>query len=60
MDAPGRFICNYVGKVSLAKGYGIFPLYGLTRSAAPGRGAADRARPVASPAAQVRAIRTLG
>jgi hypothetical protein len=60
MDAPGRFICNYVGKVSLAKGYGIFPLYGLTRSAAPDRGAADRARRVASPTAQVRAIRTLG
>jgi adenylate cyclase len=32
MDAPGRFVCNYVGQVSLAKGYGIFPLYGLTRS----------------------------
>jgi adenylate cyclase len=32
MDAPGRFVCNYVGKVSLAKGYGIFPLYGLTRN----------------------------
>ena len=32
MDAPGRFLCNYVGKVSLAKGYGIFPLYGLTRA----------------------------
>jgi adenylate cyclase len=34
MDAPGRFVCNYVGKVSLAKGYGIFPIYGLTRSPA--------------------------
>jgi hypothetical protein len=34
MDAPGRFVCNYVGKVSLAKGYGIFPLYGLTRTSA--------------------------
>jgi len=34
MDAPGRFVCNYVGQVSLAKGYGIFPLYGLTRSPA--------------------------
>lgn len=34
MDAPGRFVCNYVGKVSLAKGYGIFPLYGLTNNPA--------------------------
>lgn len=32
MEAAGRFICNYVGKVSLAKGYGVFPLYGLTRA----------------------------
>lgn len=34
MEAAGRFICNYVGKVSLAKGYGVFPLYGLTRAPA--------------------------
>ena len=34
MEAAGRFLCNYVGKVSLAKGYGVFPLYGLTRAPA--------------------------
>jgi hypothetical protein len=46
MDAPGRFVCNYVGQVSLAKGYGIFPLYGLTRSSAaadPQRALSDKA-----------------
>jgi len=32
MEAMGRFVCSYVGQVSLAKGYGIFPLYGLTRA----------------------------
>jgi len=32
MEAVGRFVCNYVGQVSLAKDYGIFPLYGLTRA----------------------------
>ena len=52
MEAPGRFVCNYVGKVSLAKGYGIFPLYGLTRSAA----AHERSHAV--PAAGARAPET--
>ena len=32
MEAAGRFHCNYVGQVALAKGYGIFPLYGLTQA----------------------------
>lgn len=32
MEAPGHFVCNYVGQVALAKGYGIFPLYGLTQA----------------------------
>jgi len=32
MEAAGRFVCNYVGQVALAKGYGIFPLYGLTQA----------------------------
>ena len=40
MEAAGRFACNYVGQVALAKGYGIFPLYGLTRGA-DDAGAAD-------------------
>ena len=34
MECADRFVCNYVGQVALAKGYGIFPLYHLTRSAA--------------------------
>ncbi|QXQ08125.1 adenylate/guanylate cyclase domain-containing protein [Sphingosinicellaceae bacterium] len=32
MDAPGRFPCHYVGKVPLAKAYGTFPMYRLSRA----------------------------
>lgn len=31
MEADNRFVCNYVGRTPLAKGYGVFPLYRLTR-----------------------------
>lgn len=31
VDAPDRFRCDYVGRVPLAKGYGEFPMYGLSR-----------------------------
>ncbi len=32
MEAANRFVCNYVGKTPLAKGYGVFPLYRLSRA----------------------------
>ena len=32
MDAPGRFPCHYVGRVPLAKAYGTFPMYRLSRA----------------------------
>ena len=31
MVAPDRFACRYVGRVALAKDYGIFPMYRLSR-----------------------------
>lgn len=31
VDAPDQFRCNYVGRLPLAKGYGEFPMYALTR-----------------------------
>ena len=31
MEADQRFACNYVGKTPLAKGYGVYPLYRLSR-----------------------------
>jgi len=34
MESAKQFVCNYVGQVALAKGYGIFPLYHLTRAPA--------------------------
>ena len=34
MEAANRFVCNYVGRTSLAKGYGVFPLYRLSRKPA--------------------------
>jgi adenylate cyclase len=34
MEAANRFVCNYVGRTPLAKGYGVFPLYRLSRAAA--------------------------
>lgn len=33
MDAPDLFECRYVGQVSLAKDFGVFPMYQLSRSA---------------------------
>ena len=33
MEAANRYVCNYVGKTPLAKGYGVFPLYRLSRAA---------------------------
>jgi class 3 adenylate cyclase len=33
MDADQTFDCNYVGKTPLAKGYGVYPLYRLSRHA---------------------------
>jgi class 3 adenylate cyclase len=34
MQKDHPFDCNYVGKIALPKGYGIYPLYRLTRRAA--------------------------
>jgi hypothetical protein len=34
MEADLRFVCSYVGKTALAKGYGVYPLYRLTRATA--------------------------
>jgi adenylate cyclase len=31
MDGDHMFACNYVGKTPLAKGYGVYPLYRLSR-----------------------------
>lgn len=31
MEADNRFVCNYVGQTPLAKGYGVSPLYRLSR-----------------------------
>lgn len=31
MSAPDRFTCRYVGRVALAKDYGTFPMYRLSR-----------------------------
>ena len=31
VEAPERFRCDYVGRVPLAKNYGAFPMYALTR-----------------------------
>ncbi|MBK5265460.1 MAG: adenylate cyclase, partial [Alphaproteobacteria bacterium] len=33
LEAPDRFHSRYVGKIELAKGYGTYPMYRLTRSA---------------------------
>ena len=33
MEHDHPFDCNYVGKIELPKGYGIFPLYRLSRRA---------------------------
>jgi hypothetical protein len=33
MEADRRFTCSYVGKTALAKGYGVYPLYRLSRAA---------------------------
>jgi len=32
LEARGRFICRYVGRIALAKKYGDYPMYRLTRS----------------------------
>lgn len=32
MEATHQFVCNYVGKTPLAKGYGVYPLYRLSRA----------------------------
>ncbi|HEX7853711.1 MAG TPA: tetratricopeptide repeat-containing protein [Sphingobium sp.] len=38
LEAPGHFQCRYVGRIALAKGYGTYPMYRLTRlSDCPGR-----------------------
>jgi class 3 adenylate cyclase len=31
LEAPDRFVCRYVGRIQLAKGYGSYPMYRLTR-----------------------------
>lgn len=33
MQNDHPFVCNYVGKIALPKGYGIYPLYRLSRAA---------------------------
>jgi class 3 adenylate cyclase len=33
METDRRFACGYVGKTALAKGYGVYPLYRLSRAA---------------------------
>lgn len=40
LHAPDRFHCRYVGRVDLAKKYGTFPMYRLTRAPGVDRGAA--------------------
>ena len=37
MEKDHPFSCNYVGKMALAKGYGVYPLYRLRRDPASGR-----------------------
>lgn len=32
LEAPDRFTCRYVGRIQLAKGYGSYPMYRLTRA----------------------------
>jgi class 3 adenylate cyclase len=32
LEAPDRFSCRYVGRIQLAKGYGSYPMYRLTRA----------------------------
>ncbi|HTU10006.1 MAG TPA: tetratricopeptide repeat-containing protein [Allosphingosinicella sp.] len=32
LEAPDRFDCRYVGRIQLAKGYGSYPMYRLTRA----------------------------
>ncbi len=32
LEAPDRFVCRYVGRIQLAKGYGSYPMYRLTRT----------------------------
>lgn len=32
LEAPDRFVCRYVGRIQLAKGYGSYPMYRLTRA----------------------------
>ncbi|HMG47225.1 MAG TPA: adenylate/guanylate cyclase domain-containing protein [Allosphingosinicella sp.] len=32
LEARGRFICRYVGRIALAKKYGDYPMYRLTRA----------------------------
>jgi class 3 adenylate cyclase len=31
LEAPDAFVCNYVGRIALAKGYGTYPMYRLAR-----------------------------
>jgi len=37
MEKDHPFSCNYVGKMALAKGYGVYPLYRLRRDPSSGR-----------------------
>ena len=32
METGHAFVCNYVGRISLPKGYGVYPLYRLSKS----------------------------
>ena len=32
LEAPDRYDCRYVGRIQLAKGYGSYPMYRLTRA----------------------------
>lgn len=32
LEAPDRFVCRYVGRIQLAKAYGSYPMYRLTRT----------------------------
>lgn len=34
LESPGDYRCRYVGRISLAKNYGTYPMYSLTRSEA--------------------------
>jgi hypothetical protein len=33
LEARGRYTCRYVGRIALAKKYGDYPMYRLTRAA---------------------------